>query len=31
LTNDAPVAGTFSERADVLYAWIPGVAKPTPS
>jgi hypothetical protein len=29
LTNEAPIAGTFSERADVLYAWIPGVRSPT--
>ncbi|MEW6268823.1 MAG: hypothetical protein AB1689_05945 [Thermodesulfobacteriota bacterium] len=29
LTNEAPIAGTFSERADVLYAWIPGVTRPT--
>lgn len=29
LTNEAPLAGTYGERADVLYAWIPGVTKPT--
>jgi hypothetical protein len=29
LTNEAPLAGTYAQRADVLYAWIPGVASPT--
>lgn len=29
LTNEAPLAGTYTERADVLYAWIPGVTKPS--
>jgi len=29
LTNEAPVAGVYSQRADVLYAWLPGVSDPT--
>lgn len=29
LTNESPLAGIYSERADVLYAWLPGVTSPT--
>lgn len=29
LTNEAPLAGTYTQRADVLYAWLPGVTSPT--
>jgi hypothetical protein len=29
LTNEAPIAGYFSETADHLYVWIPGVKDPT--
>jgi hypothetical protein len=29
LTNQPPLAGIYSQRAGSLYAWMPGVAKPT--
>jgi hypothetical protein len=29
LTNEAPLTGIYSQRADVLHAWIPGVTNPT--
>ena len=29
LTNQAPLPGVYSERAGQLYAWMPGVTKPT--